>query len=1250
MASSIARVETLRRGAQGVTVSWSWKGVSSPSSSALITDLYLQVVPAKGTESLRRAVVDKLFSRWVRSEASEDLPTSAGNGQMIHFQVSEAEQGERKKRITLVPNCTYEISIGVITSERYVQRSNVSRVRLGFVVLCVAGSGDLSKSSRKSRRLDLGRSSLLCRATTTVEPPSTRLSGATRDPRGEASWHDEEGVKLAASSSSAGDHELSNSWNQAQGLSITALRMGDLEPVYHKCFSTYDYRDDFVSSSAVAQLYTELSEVGRIREIMSSKEEKHLWVIASCGGWEVSSKSKQLGSLLSNFVLDLGASEEEAKNLSEASLRKGSASGRGCRPFAFVGASPVSSTRAFLLPEWAKNGYTDAEIQVCLSFDEDNWFPAFKRTGGHWQVWTGVPEEARSDKTFERVRTSNDLKLRRNHVVINELEEICKHFAHLSDDRSFVPFDLTQFLHIIFDMIKGYDYGKDPAGPKGSDAIEGESPSLGIHDPECPSPRAFMGAVACLSVELESVLTKLLQNFPQLACQLVEAGAVEFLVARISMHCGFSKSGTANSLRLLVALASEKIEEAFSPRKHSGDGCPMLLEYSKNAQPRLLAEIHRRGGVLAASVNFERYWVEAAHSENPLPDYGLMQRLAVFMLQVAEMRTSVVSISFSRENRFGERQSFAVNAIQSRLPISPKCKVVHPKGKVVVADVTFMQNQFEPEKVQAWGPGWASSGELLGFSDPCLCLFKDSVVVIPAARDWNTHCAIVLQACRLVWIAGCAGAVGVVFVWPGPLVQQMYPNLNFSHLTEIPAYIVPSSSEISGVVEGIPGDGAVAEMSLLYSADDRKQALEYEVLAQEEGLSSTATQLWEEFSICLKRILCCAPECYEDKKRPIRVLTLDGGGAKGISTICMLKEISKAIEDEEVEGNRSKDRQKRSLAQHFDLVVGTSAGGIIAMALGSGMALDEMEDFFNKSVREIFASRDTYWDQLQRGPGASAARRLEELIKEEWPKRTPFPCSADSPSVSIPYHRPQKNSGDLPGICMLTTLVSREPSRCCMLKSYISNGDHSIPYLPAVHRATILQCIRATSAAPYYLEEQLCHKDVCTGKFYSSDDTSSVDLGSVPKLKTESFLDSVHLEPVISTYRFVDGAISVNNPTCAAILEARALYPDHPLVIVSLGTGNGLARVPIKTYPAGVGVVLQNLITSVSDVSLADSFAEHMVGKEDAYFRFCPTGDCFNADLGTKDPEVLSLMQAEAKAYMKRPGVRAKLQELLCLL
>merc|ERR1711977_464060 len=149
---------------------------------------------------------------------------------------------------------------------------------------------------------------------------------------------------------------------------------------------------------------------------------------------------------------------------------------------------------------------------------------------------------------------------------------------------------------------------------------------------------------------------------------------------------------------------------------------------------------------------------------------------------------------------------------------------------------------------------------------------------------------------------------------------------------------------------------------------------------------------------------------------------------------------------------------------------------------------------------------------------------MGEIIKSEWPERTPSSCSADSPSFSIPFHQPSKGSSHcLPGVAMLTTLVSREPSRTCMLKTYLSDADLSIPYLPSVHRATVLQCIRATSAAPYYLEEMLRHSDVCTGKFY----TSEVNVSSASTKKEDSF----HLEPVVTTYRFVDGAISVNNPT-----------------------------------------------------------------------------------------------------------------------
>ena len=71
------------------------------------------------------------------------------------------------------------------------------------------------------------------------------------------------------------------------------------------------------------------------------------------------------------------------------------------------------------------------------------------------------------------------------------------------------------------------------------------------------------------------------------------------------------------------------------------------------------------------------------------------------------------------------------------------------------------------------------------------------------------------------------------------------------------------------------------------------------------------------------------------------------------------------------------------------------------------------------------------------------------------------------------------------------------------------------------------------------------------------------------------------------------------------------------IVILPPPHRNGLAKVPVKTYPSGIGVVLQNLITSVSDVSLADSFAAHMLGREDRYYRFCPTADVFNCDMGS---------------------------------
>ena len=69
----------------------------------------------------------------------------------------------------------------------------------------------------------------------------------------------------------------------------------------------------------------------------------------------------------------------------------------------------------------------------------------------------------------------------------------------------------------------------------------------------------------------------------------------------------------------------------------------MLMEYSSRAQPRLLAEVHRRGGVIAASVNLERCWEEAAMSG----DLRTLRRLAVLMLHAAEMGAPLVRAIFA---------------------------------------------------------------------------------------------------------------------------------------------------------------------------------------------------------------------------------------------------------------------------------------------------------------------------------------------------------------------------------------------------------------------------------------------------------------------------------------------------------------------------------------------------------------------------------------------------------------------------
>lgn len=74
-----------------------------------------------------------------------------------------------------------------------------------------------------------------------------------------------------------------------------------------------------------------------------------------------------------------------------------------------------------------------------------------------------------------------------------------------------------------------------------------------------------------------------------------------------------------------------------------------------------------------------------------------------------------------------------------------------------------------------------------------------------------------------------------------------------------------------------------------------------------------------------------------------RILTLDGGGAKGFYTLGVLKEIEAMLDS--------------PLCKRFDLVFGTSTGAIIAALIALGYEIDQIHEIYKKHVPTVMSCR-----------------------------------------------------------------------------------------------------------------------------------------------------------------------------------------------------------------------------------------------------------------------------------------------------
>lgn len=98
-------------------------------------------------------------------------------------------------------------------------------------------------------------------------------------------------------------------------------------------------------------------------------------------------------------------------------------------------------------------------------------------------------------------------------------------------------------------------------------------------------------------------------------------------------------------------------------------------------------------------------------------------------------------------------------------------------------------------------------------------------------------------------------------------------------------------------------------------------------------------------------------------ENPCRILSLDGGGAKGFYSLGVLREIEGLIQ--------------RPLCERFDLIFGTSTGAIIAALLGLGKTVKEISALYEAHVPTVMK------EKTPDGKSQALATLAETVFKKE---------------------------------------------------------------------------------------------------------------------------------------------------------------------------------------------------------------------------------------------------------------------------
>ncbi|PQE33248.1 acyl transferase acyl hydrolase lysophospholipase protein [Rutstroemia sp. NJR-2017a WRK4] len=250
--------------------------------------------------------------------------------------------------------------------------------------------------------------------------------------------------------------------------------------------------------------------------------------------------------------------------------------------------------------------------------------------------------------------------------------------------------------------------------------------------------------------------------------------------------------------------------------------------------------------------------------------------------------------------------------------------------------------------------------------------------------------------------------------------------------------------------------------------------------------------------------------------RKVRILCLDGGGVKGVTSLRILQRIMEQISIEEHEragSDQPRSEEPLKPCDYFDLICGTGTGGLIATLLGRlEYTLEEAIMKYEEFAEKIFSKKLSWFNRWD----ATYDHIVFEKLFKEYIRESPLELHEDAALKDA--SRPCKTF-------IITTKLDKHSLSSILMRSYALDEDKE-------SSIKIWEAVRATSAAPN------CFKPI-----------------------------------TINNERYIDGGTIANNPSHLAIMEAAKIWKLDDIGCIKFAAQLGLSKMGVVAHEKTVFVL-----------------------------------------------------------------------------